>query len=90
MRHVPRGARVENRDPVHVHHLGLTDEPERIVAEAHDPEAETIYVRLPERRRVVLCSVPPDVWERFTVPSQSRGEFIAEVLDHKPNGRFVA
>jgi len=38
---------------------------------------------------MVLRRLPPDVWERFTAPGQSRGEFIADTLNHKPNGRLT-
>lgn len=59
----------------------------RIVAEAYDSEAETIYVRFPNGVEWFYAACLPDVWERFTAPGQSRGEFIAHTLDHKPNGR---
>lgn len=61
----------------------------RVTAEAYDLEAETIYVRFPDGVEWFYTACPPDVWERFTAPGQSRGEFIAAVLDHKPNGRFT-
>lgn len=61
----------------------------RIVAEAYDPDAETIYVRFPEGVEWYFAACPPDVWERFTAPGQSRGEFIAQILNHKPNGRLT-
>ena len=38
---------------------------------------------------MALRSLPPDVWIAFTAPGQSRGKVIHEVLDHKPNHRFV-
>jgi hypothetical protein len=62
----------------------------RVIAEAYDPEAETIYVRFPDGVEWFYGACPPDVWERFTAPSQSRGEFIAQVLNYKPNGRLSA
>lgn len=61
----------------------------RIVAEAYDPELETIYVRF--RGGVEWCyeACPPDVWEAFTAPGQSRGQYIHDVLNYKPHGRYV-
>jgi len=60
----------------------------RIVAEAYDPEAETIYVRFPNGVEWQYSACPPNVWEEFTAPGQSRGKYINEVLDHKPHGRY--
>ena len=62
----------------------------RIVAEAYDAETETIYVEFPKggvQWWYSACS--PDVWEQFTAVGQSRGEFIHQVLNSKPNGRFA-
>jgi KTSC domain len=60
----------------------------RIVAEAYVPETETILVRFPNGVEWAYSACTPDVWESFTAPGQSRGEFIARVLDAKPNGRW--
>lgn len=60
----------------------------RIVAEAYDDETETIYVRFPEGVEWYYEACPSDVWEAFTAPGQSRGTYIREVLDFKPNGRW--
>lgn len=63
---------------------------DRVVAEAYDPETERIYVRF--RRDGVewwYAGCPPHVWEEFTAPGQSRGQYIAKVLDFKPNGRHT-
>jgi len=59
----------------------------RIVAEAYDPETETIYVRFPDGVEWWYGACPPVEWERFTAPGQSRGQYIADVLNHKPNRR---
>lgn len=60
----------------------------RIVAEAYDPETETIYVEFPKGGvQWWYGACPPDVWEQFTAPGQSRGQFIHQTLDGKPNGR---
>ena len=60
----------------------------RIVAEAYDPETETIYVRFPNGVEWQYSACPPQVWAEFTAPGQSRGKYISRVLDHKPHGRY--
>lgn len=61
----------------------------RIVAEGYDPEAETIYVEFPKNNvQWWYGSCPPEVWDQFTSPGQSRGKFIHQVLNAKPNGRY--
>jgi hypothetical protein len=62
---------------------------ERIVAEAYLPDQETILVRFPDGVEWSYSACSPTVWEEFTAPGQSRGEFIARVLDAKPNGRWA-
>lgn len=62
---------------------------ERIVAEAYLPEQETILVRFPDGVEWSYSACSPTVWAEFTAPIQSRGEFIARVLDAKPNGRWA-
>jgi len=59
----------------------------RIVAEAYDPDTETIYVRFPDGVEWWYSACPPHVWEEFT--SQSRGQYIARTLNYKPNGRHA-
>ena len=59
----------------------------RIVAEAYNTETETIYVRFPDGVEWFYAACPPDVWQQFTAPGQSRGKFIHTVLNFKPNGR---
>jgi hypothetical protein len=59
----------------------------RIVAEAYDPETERIYVRFPDGVEWWYAACPPQTWEEFTRPGQSRGQYISRVLDHKPMGR---
>ena len=61
----------------------------RIVAEAYDPETETIYVRFPNGVEWYYAACPPQVWEEFSAPGQSRGKFINLVLNFKPNGRHA-
>ena len=61
----------------------------RITHEAYDSEAECILVRFPDGVEWCYEACPPDVWRAFTAPGQSRGEFISQVLDHKPHHRFL-
>jgi hypothetical protein len=61
----------------------------RIVAEAYDSETETILVRFPDGAEWAYGACPTAVWEEFTAPGQSRGEYIGRVLDAKPNGRWT-
>lgn len=59
----------------------------RIIAEAYDPGSETIFVRFPNGVEWYYEACTPDVWESFTSPGQSRGQFIHNILNHKPKGR---
>jgi hypothetical protein len=61
----------------------------RIVAEAYDPQTETIYVRFPDGVEWYYAACPPHVWAEFSAPGQSRGQYINRVLDYKPNGRHA-
>jgi hypothetical protein len=60
----------------------------RIVAESYDAAAETIYVRFPDGVEWWYGACPSQVWQEFTSPGQSRGQFIARTLNFKPNGRY--
>lgn len=62
---------------------------DRIVAEAYDEEAEIIYVRFPNGVEWWYAACPPQVWDEFTSPGQSRGKYIKDVLNDKPNGRHA-
>ncbi len=62
---------------------------DRIVAEAYDPAAERIYVRFPDGVEWWYAACPPKEWRAFTAQGQSRGRYIAQVLDHRPNGRHT-
>lgn len=59
---------------------------DRIVAMAYDEEREAIYVRFHDGVEWFYDACPPSVWAEFTAPGQSKGKYIARVLDHKPNG----
>lgn len=61
----------------------------RIAAEAYLPEAETILVRFPDGVEWAYRACPPATWGEFTAPGQSRGQYIAEVLNDKPHGRWT-
>lgn len=60
----------------------------RIVAEAYDPETETILVRFPNGTEWSYAACTPAVWEEFTAHGQSRGQYIARILNAKPNARW--
>lgn len=60
----------------------------RIVAMAYDEERETIYVRFPNGIEWYYAACPASVWAEFTAVGESKGRYIARVLDHKPHGRL--
>ena len=69
--------------------IDVTDS-DRIVAMAYDETEEAIYVRFPKNDlewRYDMC--PPSVWAEFVAPGQSKGKYIADVLNHKPNGKHL-
>lgn len=61
----------------------------RIIAEAYLPETETILVRFPDGKEHYYAACPSTVWEDFTAHGQSRGKFIAAVLNAKPHGPWT-
>lgn len=61
----------------------------RVIAEAYDPETERIYVRFHGDVEWWYANCPPHVWEEFTAPGQSRGQYISTVLNFKPHGRHA-
>ena len=60
-----------------------------ISAEAYDPETETIYVRYSKGAEWAYDACPHHVWEAFTAPGQSRGQFLNSVLKRKPARRIA-
>lgn len=58
---------------------------QRIVAMAYDLESETVYVRFPNGIEWFYAQCPLVVWEEFQ--TSSKGRYIRDVLDHRPNGR---
>jgi hypothetical protein len=61
----------------------------RIIAECYLPEQEIILVRFPGGVEWQYKACPASEWAAFTAPGQSRGAYIAETLDFKPNCRWV-
>ncbi len=62
----------------------------RVIAEAYDPETERIYVRFKKDEvEWWYAGCPPHVWEEFTAPGQSRGQYINSVLNFKQHGRHT-
>lgn len=59
----------------------------RIVAMAYDRDAEAIFVRFPGGAEWRYEACPPTTWEEFSSPATSKGKYIHEVLNHRPNGR---
>ena len=64
------------------------DGSERIIAEAYIEETETILVRFPNGVEWYYSACPRFVWEEFTAPGQSRGQYIAQVLNFKPHDQW--
>lgn len=61
----------------------------RVVAEAYIEESETILVRFPDGVEWYYAACSQEVWREFTAHGQSRGVYIARVLNVKPNGRWT-
>ncbi len=61
----------------------------RVVAEAYDLEAETIYVRFTDGVEFSYSNCPPHVWKEFSAPGQSRGQYIRQILDFKPKSKLI-
>lgn len=67
------------------------DTSSRISAEAYDPKEEKIYVRFKNTGiEWWYGNCPPHVWEQFTAPGQSRGQYINDVLNYHPYGRHAS
>jgi len=60
----------------------------RIIAEAYLPDREIILVRFPDGVEWAYFGCPRNVWQEFSAPGQSRGRYIASVLDFKRNERW--
>jgi hypothetical protein len=60
-----------------------------ITAEAYDLVTETIYLRFKTGVEWSYSACPPYVWEEFSAPGQSRGEYFHKVLKFKPSARHA-
>lgn len=67
----------------------LVEGSSRIVAEAFVPELETILVRFPSGKEWAYSACSEAVWVEFTAQGQSRGKYIAQVLNGKPHGPWA-
>jgi hypothetical protein len=61
----------------------------RIIAEAYLSEQQIILVKFPDGVEWAYMACTSQTWEEFTAPGQSRGQYIARVLDAKPNQRWA-
>lgn len=61
---------------------------ERIVAMAYDEAGEMILVRFPNGVEWFYGASPRSTWEEFSSPATSKGRYIHDVLNHRPNGRL--
>ena len=58
----------------------------RIIFEAYLADQEIILVQFPDGVQYFYAECSTEVWDEFTAPNQSRGQYIAQVLNHKPRG----
>jgi len=61
----------------------------RVEAIAYDPDTETIYARFHEGVEWWYGACPPMIWEEFSSPNTSKGQYINQILNGHPNGRHV-
>jgi KTSC domain len=62
----------------------------RITAMAYDSQTETIYVRFRDDGvEWWYGGCPPHIWEEFSSPATSKGQYIARSLNGHENGRWV-
>ena len=59
-----------------------------VVAEAYSADEETIFVKFKDGACWAYQACPLSVWEEFTAPAQSRGQYINNVLKFKPGGKY--
>lgn len=60
----------------------------RITAMAYDATTETIYVQFPNGKKWHYDGCPTPIWEEFRA-TPSKGQYIAQILNHRPNGQYV-
>jgi hypothetical protein len=56
---------------------------------AYDAVAETIYVRFRNGEEWWYGSSPQSSWDEFMAPMTSKGRYIHDILDGRPNGRVA-
>ena len=61
---------------------------EALSHEAYDPESETIFLRFNDGAEWRYEDCPPHIWDEFTAPGQSRGQYFHKVLKFKPSSRM--
>ena len=61
----------------------------RVSAIAYDSATETIYVRFHDGMEWAYQGCPPSIWAEFSSPTTSKGRFINDVLNFRPNGRHA-
>ncbi|MDA0167527.1 KTSC domain-containing protein [Solirubrobacter taibaiensis] len=65
------------------------DDSTRVSAIAYDEDEERILVRFRDGVEYFYAMCPPSLWEEFSSPAVSKGQFIRERLDAKPRGKLV-
>jgi len=61
----------------------------RITAMAYDEVAAVIYVRFPNGVQWWYGGCPEHIWEEFSHPQTSKGQYIHNYLDAHANGPYV-
>lgn len=62
----------------------------RVSAVAYDATQEIIYVRFSKTGvEWQYLNCPAHVWEQFTMPGTSKGQFIHDQLDQHPHSRLL-
>ena len=62
----------------------------RVRAIAYDEDGERILVQFPDGKHWQYSGCPPIVWEEFTRPGTSKGQYIHRRLNQHPNGPMVS
>jgi hypothetical protein len=62
----------------------------RVVAIAYDHGGEIIMVRFPGGIEWQYVGCPQHIWEEFSSPATSKGQYINTVLNFHTNSRYVA
>ena len=59
-----------------------------VTHEAYDSDSEAIYLRFNDGAEWRYEECPVHVWEEFTAPGQSRGQYFHRVLKFKPSSKI--